>query len=176
MMCVVILLFDFCFLHDRYTHVFFPGQILMKKFVTLGTECAEYLKAARVSEGDLLFYALLVLSAFLCFLIILTFPFLLTADALATANARIASLEAKLKASRKAFDTATAAKASAEKSSKSALAKTKKLEKSLADLNKEHIQRDQAVAERLNKMSALARGKRHAFSPSLFALPILILY
>jgi septal ring factor EnvC (AmiA/AmiB activator) len=171
---MVILIFDFCFLYDRYTHVFFPGQILMKKFVTLGTECAEYLKAARTSEGDLLFYALLVSSAFLCFFIILTFPFLL--DALATASARIASLEAELGASRKAFDAATATKASAEKSSKSALAKTKKLEKSLADLNKEHIQQDQAVAERLNKMLALARGKRRAFSPSLFALPILILY
>jgi hypothetical protein len=50
------------------------------------------------------------------------------------------------------------------------------LEKSLADLNKEHIQQDQAVAERLNKMLALARGKRRAFPPSFFALPILILY
>jgi hypothetical protein len=68
-------------------------------------------------------------------------------------------LEAELEASRKAFDAATAAKTSAEKSSKSALAKAKKLEKTLADLNKEKIQQDQAVAERLNKMSALARGK-----------------
>jgi hypothetical protein len=36
--------------------------------------------------------------------------------ALATANARIASLEAELNASQKAYDVATAAKASAEKS------------------------------------------------------------
>jgi hypothetical protein len=115
-------------------------QVLMKKFVTLGTECAEYLKAARASKGDLLFYALLRLRSFLCFFIILTFPFLLTIDALATANARIASLEAELDALRKAFDTATAAKASAEKTSKSALAKTKKLDKSLADLRKEQTQ------------------------------------
>jgi hypothetical protein len=40
------------------------------------------------------------------------------ADALAMANAHIASLEAKLKASQKAWDVATAAKAVAEKSAK----------------------------------------------------------
>jgi hypothetical protein len=62
------------------------------------------------------------------------------ADALATANARFSSLEAEIEASRKAFDAATAAKTSAEKSSKLALAKVKKLEKTLADLNKEQIQ------------------------------------
>jgi hypothetical protein len=61
-----------------------------------------------------------------------------TAAALATANARIASLEAELSASRKAYDVATAAKANAEKSQKSALAKAKKTEKALADANKEH--------------------------------------
>jgi chromosome segregation ATPase len=82
-----------------------------------------------------------------------------TTDALATANARISSLEAELEASRKAFDATTAAKTSAEKSSKSALDKVKKMEKSLADLKKERIQRDQAVALRLYKMSALAGGK-----------------
>jgi hypothetical protein len=80
------------------------------------------------------------------------------------ANARISSLEAELEASRRAFDTATVAKTNAEKSSKSALDKAKKMEKSLADLKKERTQRDQAMALRLNKMSALARGKYHAFS------------
>jgi hypothetical protein len=59
---------------------------------------------------------------------------------LATANARIASLEAELRASQKAYDTATAAKAIAEKSQKSAIAKAKKTEKALADANKEHAQ------------------------------------
>jgi hypothetical protein len=42
-------LFAFCSLRDRYAHVLFPWQIFMKKFVTFGTECAEYLKAARAS-------------------------------------------------------------------------------------------------------------------------------
>jgi hypothetical protein len=49
--------------------------------------------------------------------------------ALATANARIASLEAKLSASQKAYDIAAAAKASTEKSQKSAVGKAKKAEK-----------------------------------------------
>jgi hypothetical protein len=62
------------------------------------------------------------------------------AAALATANARIALLEAELKASQKAYDVATAAKAIAEKSQKSALAKAKKVERALTDANKEHAQ------------------------------------
>jgi hypothetical protein len=49
--------------------VFVPEQILMKKFVTLGTECVEYLKATRASEGNLLSYILLISSAFPCFFI-----------------------------------------------------------------------------------------------------------
>jgi hypothetical protein len=52
-----------------------------------------------------------------------------TTAALATANARIASLEAELSASRKAYDVAIAAKANSEKSQKSALAKAKKMKK-----------------------------------------------
>jgi hypothetical protein len=51
--------FAFCSLRDRYAYVLFPWQILMKKFVTLGTECAEYLKAAKASEGSLLSFTLL---------------------------------------------------------------------------------------------------------------------
>jgi hypothetical protein len=79
--------------------------------------------------------------------------------ALATANARIASLEAELKASQKAYDTATTAKAVAEKSQKSTLAKAKKAERALADVNKEHAQREQAMAERLHTMSSAAESK-----------------
>jgi hypothetical protein len=78
---------------------------------------------------------------------------------LATANARIASLEAELKASQKAYDAATAAKAIAEKLQKSAIAKAKKAEKALADANKEHAQREQAVAERLHTISSTAESK-----------------
>jgi hypothetical protein len=60
--------------------------------------------------------------------------------ALATANAQIASLEAELSALQKAYDVAAAAKASAEKSQKSALGKAKKAKKALVDANKERTQ------------------------------------
>jgi hypothetical protein len=80
----------------------------MKKFVSLGTECIEFLKAAQASRGKL-FYV--VSSACLMCLSTVSYsPFLSlfrTANALTSANARIASLEAELNASRKAWDTAT---------------------------------------------------------------------
>jgi hypothetical protein len=55
------------------------------------------------------------------------------------ANDRIASLEAKLEASQKAWDVATAANATAEKPAKVATTKVKKAEKALADANQERI-------------------------------------
>jgi hypothetical protein len=94
--------------------------------------------------------------------------------ALATANARIASLEAELSASQKAYDVATTAKASTEKLQKAALGKAKKAEKALADANKEHSQQEQAVTERLHMMSAAAKGK---YSPCLlFRLLLRLVY
>jgi hypothetical protein len=94
--------------------------------------------------------------------------------ALATANARIASLEAELSASQKAYDVAAAAKASAEKSQKSALGKAKKAEKALAEANKEHTQREQAMTEHLRTMSATAEGK--CVTLSFILTPIALLY
>jgi hypothetical protein len=88
---------------------------------------------------------------------------LFDSGALKAADARVASLEAELEASRIAFDVATAAKVNAEKSAKSALAKAKKAEKDLANANKEHLQREQAVTERLNQMSAAAGGTYYTF-------------
>jgi hypothetical protein len=82
-----------------------------------------------------------------------------TVAALATANARIASLEAELSASQKAYDIAAAAKTSAEKSQKSVLGKAKKAKKALADANREHAQREQAVMERLHTMSTSAESR-----------------
>jgi hypothetical protein len=125
----------------------------MKRFVDLGTECVEYLKVAKASEGKSRFltfaYLCMPFSASLldCF-----FP-LCYSGALKAVNAHIVSLEAELEASRTAFDAATAAKVNPEKSSKSALAKAKKAEKDLATAKKEHLQREQAMAERLNQMS-----------------------
>jgi hypothetical protein len=70
-------LFAFCSLHDPYAYVLFPWHILMKKFITLGTDCAEYLKSAKASEGSLFPLTLLISSTFLCFFIILIFPYFL---------------------------------------------------------------------------------------------------
>jgi hypothetical protein len=46
----------------------------MKKFVALGNECVEYLKAAKASEDKFRFLYFLVLYAFLCFLLDFSFP------------------------------------------------------------------------------------------------------
>jgi hypothetical protein len=82
-----------------------------------------------------------------------------TSDALTVANARIASLEAKLNASRKAWDTTTAAKVAAEKSAKSVAAKAKKAKKAFADADQWRVQREQAITKRLNQISTLTGGK-----------------
>jgi uncharacterized membrane protein len=81
-------------------------------------------------------------------------------DALTATNARIASLEAELDASRKDLDIATAAKVAAEKTAKSAEIKAKKAEKALVTADHKHAQRDRTVAERLDKISALF-GSKH---------------
>jgi hypothetical protein len=91
------------------------------------------------------------------------FPLFCATDALSVTNARISSLEAELEASRKAWDVAAAAKTTAAKSTKSAGAKAKKAEKALADAEWERVQREQSITKRLNKISALAGGKYHAF-------------
>jgi hypothetical protein len=80
-------------------------------------------------------------------------------DALTAANACIASLEAKLDASRKAWDIATAAKVAAEKTAKSIETKAKKAEKALATADQKRAQRDRTVAERMDKILALFGGK-----------------
>jgi hypothetical protein len=80
-------------------------------------------------------------------------------DALKAANARIAALEAELNASREAWDVATAAKVTAEKTAKSAKNKAKKAEKGLADADQRRIRREQMIAKRLDKISALVGGK-----------------
>jgi hypothetical protein len=74
-------------------------------------------------------------------------------------NARIASLEAELEASQKAWDINTAAKDAAEKSAKAAATKAKKAEKALADADQGRIQREQAITKCLNQVSSLAGGK-----------------
>jgi hypothetical protein len=43
------------------------------------------------------------------------------------------------------------------------VAKAKKVEKALADADRDHVQREQAITKRLNQISALAGGKYRAF-------------
>jgi hypothetical protein len=72
------------------------GQTLLKKFVSLGNECVEFLKAARSSHGKL-FVIPCLLFAYLCASVIFLLSFLSSscaADDLAAANAHISSLEA----------------------------------------------------------------------------------
>jgi chromosome segregation ATPase len=95
------------------------------------------------------------------------FPFLFlfcTIDALTIANARIASLEAKLNASREAWDIATAAKVAAEKTAKSAETKVKKAKKALVDAGQRRVQRHQTIAELLDKILALVGGRHRVLT------------
>jgi hypothetical protein len=48
--------------------MFLPCQALMKKFVALGTECTQYWKVAKASEGE--FFALFLLALYVCSLFI----------------------------------------------------------------------------------------------------------
>jgi hypothetical protein len=42
---------DLLSLYNLYSYASLSCQALMKKFIALGTECAEYLKVAKASEG-----------------------------------------------------------------------------------------------------------------------------
>jgi hypothetical protein len=42
---------DLLSLHSLYAYLSLLCQALMKKFIALGIECAEYLKVAKASEG-----------------------------------------------------------------------------------------------------------------------------
>jgi hypothetical protein len=90
-------------------------------------------------------------------------------DALTVANARIAALEAELNASREAWEGANAAKVAAEKATKLAETKAKKAEKPLADANQKRVQREQPIAERLDKILVLVCGKCHVVIFGLLA-------
>jgi multidrug efflux pump subunit AcrA (membrane-fusion protein) len=91
---------------------------------------------------------------------LLTFLFLFCiVDALMVANARIASLEAELNASREALDIANVAKVAAEKTAKSAETKVRKAEKALADADQRRVRREQMIAKRLDKILVIVGGK-----------------
>jgi hypothetical protein len=74
-------------------------------------------------------------------------------------RACISTLEAKLKASVEAWESANAGKVSAEKAAKSAKTKAKKAEKALADAHQKQAKREQSVAEKLDKISVSVGSK-----------------
>jgi hypothetical protein len=80
---------------------------------------------------------------------------------LTAANARISALEAELNAAREAWEGANAAKVAAEKVAKSAETKARKAEKALSDAEQKRVQREQAIAKRLDKISVLVGSKCH---------------
>jgi hypothetical protein len=87
----------------------------------------------------------------------MSFPLL--AAALVTAHARISGLEAEIKASIEAWESANAVKVSAEKAAKSAETRAKKAEKALADADQKEAKREQSIAERLDKISISVGSK-----------------
>jgi chromosome segregation ATPase len=102
--------------------------------------------------------------------ILIHFLFLLwLVDTLTMANSHIAALEAKLTASREAWEGANAAKVTAEKAVKSAETKAKKAEKALATTDQKHVQRDRTIAKHLDKISALVGGKHDIIIFAYFA-------
>jgi hypothetical protein len=66
---------------------------------------------------------------------------------------------AELNAAREAWEGANAAKVAAEKAAKSAETKAKKAEKALSDADQKRVRREQAIAERLDKISVLVGSK-----------------
>jgi hypothetical protein len=68
-------------------------------------------------------------------------------------------LEAEVKAYVEAWESANAAKVSAEKAAKSAETRAKKAEKALADADQKRAKREQSVAERLDKIFVSVESK-----------------
>jgi hypothetical protein len=104
------------------------------------------------------------MSLFVCLPIIADCPLSLSFSccvivALTSSYARISALEAELVAAREAWKSVNAAKVSAEKAAKSAKTRTKKAKKALADADQKQVQREQAIAERLDKISVLVGSK-----------------
>jgi hypothetical protein len=101
-------------------------------------------------------------------------PFCCVIVALTSANAHISALEAELKAAREAWESANAVKVSAEKVAKSAETKAKKAEKALADADQKRVQREQSIAEHLDKIFVAIGSKYHVIPFGYSGLYLLI--
>jgi hypothetical protein len=99
-------------------------------------------------------------------------PFCCVIVALTSAHARISALEAELTAAREAWESANAAKVSAEKVAKLAETKAKKDEKALADADQKRIQREQSIAEHLDKITVLVGSKFRVIHFGYLFMPV----
>jgi chromosome segregation ATPase len=91
--------------------------------------------------------------------LLIAFSFFWIVVTLIVANACISALEAEVNSARGAWEGANATKVAAEKAAKSVEIKAKKAEKVLADADQKRVQREQAIAERLDKISVLVASK-----------------
>jgi hypothetical protein len=133
---LLLILDSFCLLISL--SYYFVLQTLMQKFLSLGNECVKIQETADASQGMFIIISnsLLLHSCLFCFLLVTECPlspFCCTVVALTLAHACILAPEAKLKASQQAWESATAAKVSAEKAAKATEAKAKKAEKAMSD-------------------------------------------
>jgi hypothetical protein len=90
----------------------------MQKFLSLGAECVKIQETADASQGISLVLVIFDLLSPCFYRLVMSFSSL--AAALVMAHARISALEAELKESREAWESANTAKVSAEKAAKSA--------------------------------------------------------
>jgi septal ring factor EnvC (AmiA/AmiB activator) len=133
----------------------------MQKFLSLGAEGIKIQETADASQGffhcacDFYFHLTCLHPYF--YRLLMSFPLL--AAALVTARAHISALEAEVKASIEAWESANAAKVSTEKAAKSAETRAKKAEKALADADQKRAKREQPIAERLDKISISVGSK-----------------
>jgi ABC-type bacteriocin/lantibiotic exporter with double-glycine peptidase domain len=100
-------------------------------------------------------------------------PFCCVIVALTLAHTCISALEAELKAAREAWEGANAAKVSAEKVANSEETKAKKAEKALADADQKRVQREQSIAESLDKIS-IAVGSKCRVIPFGYSLRLVL--
>jgi hypothetical protein len=124
----------------------------MQKFLSLGDECVKIQQIADASQGMLATLCEFFPSCICFFRLPLAIEHLLplfhsVIAALTSAHARISALEAKLKASQQAWESATVAKVSSRKAIQVAETNGKKAEKALNDAEQKQLQREQSIAE-----------------------------
>jgi septal ring factor EnvC (AmiA/AmiB activator) len=138
----------------------------MQRFLSLGAECVKIQETANASQGissvlltPAFYFYVLVSISLMAADVSFFFSFFCATVALTMARARISALEAELKASVEAWESANAAKVSIEKAAKLVETRAKKAEKALVDANQRQAKREQSVAERLDKISVSVGSK-----------------